>query len=227
MGVGSPQRSHIQVEVVGTGSDLMGFAAFPPFPEDLTLARQGRPELGSREALTSSEDRETTVGHLRTFSQQHLIGIVAAASSIDERLVKAFLRGDPHTNGVTRVRLGAWCQAVAQGDWHQFRQRLEWDSLEEGIAQSVLGVVRLPEGLPLPGWADTLDQAVRQAAREPVEAAGPSQAYAECLSFLDAKHPLPFEELLAPFVLLARRRCAAQAGEAYHFLSEEAHVSLE
>ena len=47
------------------------------------------------------------------------------------------------------------------------------------------------------------------------------------MSFLDAKEPLPFEEVLAPFVMLARRRCAVQAAEAYHFLCEQAHASLQ
>jgi type 2 lantibiotic biosynthesis protein LanM len=165
---------------------------------------------------------------MKAFSQQDLLDIVAAASTIDERLVKGFLPSDAQTNEMAvKARLDAWCQAVAQGDWHQFRQRLAWDSLDEDMVRCVLGVVRVPEGLPLPRWADTLNEAVRQAAHLPIEEAGASQANTDRLSFLDAKEPFPFEELLAPFVLLARRRCVAQAGEAYHLLCEQAHVSLQ
>ncbi len=163
---------------------------------------------------------------MKAFSQQDLLAIVAAASAIDERLGKGFLPFDKQTNEMAvKDRLDAWCQAVAGGDWHQFRQRLAWDCLDEDMVRRVLGAVRVPEGLPLPRWADTLNEAVRQAVYLPVEEAGASQA--DGLSFLDAKEPFPFEEVLAPFVLLARRRCVAQAGEAYHLLCEQAHVSLQ
>ena len=165
---------------------------------------------------------------MKTFSQQDLLAIVAAASTIEERLGKGLLPFDAQTNEMAvKARLDAWCQAVAQGDWHQFRQRLAWDSLDEDMVRRVLGVVRVPEGLPLPRWADTLNEAVRQAAPLSVEEAGESQADADGFSFLDTSEPFPFEEVLAPFVLLARRRCVAQAGEAYHLLCEQAHVSLQ
>ncbi len=162
---------------------------------------------------------------MKAFSQQDLLDIVAAASTIDERLVKGLLPGDTQTNEmIVKARLDAWCQAVAQGDWHQFRQRLAWDSLDEDMVRRVLHAVRVPEGLPLPRWADTLNETVSNL---PVDGAGASQADADRLPFLDAKEPFPFEELLVPFVLLARRRCAAQAGDAYHLLCEDAHVSLQ
>ena len=161
-------------------------------------------------------------------SQQDLHDIVSAASTIDERLVKGFLPDDAQTNELAvKARLDAWCQAVAQGDWHQFQQRLAWDGLDEDMVQNVLGTGHQPEGLPLPRWADTLNEAVSQFAHLPVDEAVAIQSDADCLSFLNAKEPFPFEELLAPFVLLARRRLVSQVGEAYHLLCEEAHVSLQ
>jgi type 2 lantibiotic biosynthesis protein LanM len=45
--------------------------------------------------------------------------------------------------------------------------------------------------------------------------------------FLDPEEPLPFEEVVAPFVHHARQRCAAQAGAAYQLLSDQARLSLE
>lgn len=162
------------------------------------------------------------------FSKQDLLAIVAAASAIDERLINGFLPGDAQTNELAvKARLDAWCQAVSQGDWQQFRQRLSWDSLDEDMVRNVLGAVRLPDDLPLPRWADTLTEAVRQSAHLPVDEAGRIQSNADRWSFLDAKEPFPFEELLAPFVMLARRWFVSQVGEAYYLLCEEAHVSLQ
>jgi type 2 lantibiotic biosynthesis protein LanM len=165
---------------------------------------------------------------MRTFSQQDLLDIVAAASTIDERLVKGFLPGDAQTNEViVKTRLDAWCQAIAKGDWHQFRRRLAWDSLDEDRVRYVLGAVRVPEDLPLPKWANTLNEVVSQVSDLPVDEGGAIQADTDRLSFIDAKEPFPFEELLIPFVLLARGRCVVQAGNTYHLLCEEAHISLQ
>src|SRR5262249_20647226 len=44
---------------------------------------------------------------------------------------------------------------------------------------------------------------------------------------LDAAEPLPFEELLVPFVRVARRRLAMQAGTIYDQLADGAHIALE
>src|SRR5512144_30385 len=162
------------------------------------------------------------------FSPQDLLNIVAAGSSLDERLAKGFLPGGAQTSETTvKARLDAWSQAVAQGDRNQFRQRLAWDSLGEDMVSRVLSVAYLPENQALPRWADTLGQVVRQAVHQPLEGAGAGRADTDVLSLLDAREPFPFEELLAPFVLLAQRRCEAQAGESYHLLCDRAHIYLQ
>ena len=178
--------------------------------------------------VSAEHDGKHSQDMKKAFSQQDLLAIVAAASTIDDRLVKEFLPDDTQNNeAAVKARLDAWCQAVAQGDWHQFRRRLVWDGLDEDMVRRVLGAVRVPAGLPLPQWADTLNEAVSQVAHLSVDEAGSSQADADGLSFLDAREPFPFEKVLAPFVLLARRRCAVQAAEAYHLLCDQAHVSLQ
>jgi type 2 lantibiotic biosynthesis protein LanM len=165
---------------------------------------------------------------MKALSQQDLLDIVARAATIDERLDKGFLPIDAQANEmVVKTRLDTWCQTVAKGDWEQFRRRLAWDSLDEDMVRRVLGAVRVPEGTLLPAWAETLSETVSLAASLPVDEAGASRADAGPLSFLDAKEPFPFEELLVPFVLLAGQRCAAQAGDAFHLLCDEAHVALQ
>ena len=50
------------------------------------------------------------------FSPQDLLNIVAAGSSLDERLAKGFLPGGAQTSETTvKARLDAWSQAVARG----------------------------------------------------------------------------------------------------------------
>ncbi len=165
---------------------------------------------------------------MKALSQQDLLDIVARAATIDERLDKGFLPSDAQANEVVvKTRLDTWCQTVAKGDREQFRRRLAWDSLNEEIVQRILGAVRVPEGTPLPAWAETLSEAMSLAASLPVDEAGASQVDAGRLPFLAAKGPFPFEELLVPFVLLAGQRCVAQTGNAYHLLCDEAHVALQ
>lgn len=173
-------------------------------------------------------ERATVHETAQPLSQQDLHDIVAAASTIDERLGEGFFPDDAQTNDqIVKVRLDAWCQVVAKGDWERFRQRLAWDGLEEDTVRRVLGVVRVPEGALLPAWADTLSEAVNLAASSPVDEAGAGKADEGCLPFLDVNEPLPFEEILVPFVLLARQECVAQAGDTYHLLSNEAHLTLQ
>lgn len=165
---------------------------------------------------------------MKALSHQDLLDIVAAASTIDERLARGFIPDDVQpSEAVVKTRLAAWCQAIARDDWKQFRRRLAWDSLDENMVRRVLGTVRVPEGIPLPAWAETLSEAVNLAASLSIDEAGASQADASRMPFLDAKEPFPFEEMLVPFVLLARRRCIAQAGDAYDLLGEEARVALQ
>ena len=161
-------------------------------------------------------------------SRQYLLDIVATASTIDERLNEGFLPDSRQADDeIIKARFELWCQTIAKGDWEQFRQRLAWDDLSEEMVRRVLGKVRAPENMPLPAWASTLDESLSLGASLHIAETGASQTNESSLSFLDADEPLPFEELLVPFVLLAQRRYAAWAGDAYGLLSNEAHTMMQ
>ena len=163
-----------------------------------------------------------------TLSRQDLLHIVATASTIDERLDNSLLADNAGTNDeIARERLKSWCQAIAKGDWQQFRRRLAWDGLNEQVVGRVLGSVRTPEGMPLPAWADTLGEVLSLVASLHVDAMGTNQEGEGSFPFLDARDPVPFEELLVPFVLLARQRCTTQSGDTYDLLADVAHVALQ
>ena len=54
-----------------------------------------------------------------------------------------------------------------------------------------------------------------------------SQTYKHDFPFLDAEEPFPFEEVLTPFILVARQKLIIQSGAAYHLLRDKAHRVLE
>jgi len=160
-------------------------------------------------------------------SQRDLREIVAGASTLDERLSGPF-RPDPAETQQDKVeaRLARWCDAVAKGNWALFAQRLAWDGLDLESVRSALGAARLCDEAPLPRWAGTLARGLAAAAR--VDYLAEVNSITDgARSFLDPGQPIPFEELLAPFVLAARSELAARSGGAYTLLTERAHGAIE
>src|SRR5690348_6000629 len=99
-----------------------------------------------------------------SLSKQDLLDIVAAASTLDERLDKGFLPDAAKGNEeIVNARFDAWCHTVAKGDLEQFRRRLAWDGRSEEMARRVVGAVSMPEDAPLPAWAETLGEVLRLA----------------------------------------------------------------
>ena len=157
-------------------------------------------------------------------SEQDLAEIVERASTVDERL-----SGDFSPAGGDEVlvdeRLEAWCQALGKGDWDRFERRLAWDGLDLETIRPALGPVRLRDGASLPEWSELLAEALRVAPPERREEAG--DVWPPEIGFLDAEDPLPFEEILAPFVLVARERLARRTAAFGGLLSEAAQAALE
>lgn len=146
--------------------------------------------------------------------------LAAKAASIDERLEHGF---EPVVDSDASSELGAprlelWRRVLVRGDVAQFRRRLEWDGLGEARVQRILGEVRPPEEMALPAWIATLEAALEVSARLEPATARDLRAGAV---------PLPFQEVLAPFVLVARRRLQERAGEAHDLLAGPARHALE
>src|SRR5438876_3426725 len=161
-------------------------------------------------------------------TENDLLHIAAAASTLDERLSMPFPPGEEVTGKtIANTRLETWCQVAVLGDWDLLRARLAWDSLTVASVQQALGTAHMREDIPLPSWALTLSEALSIATSCGGQAATGELIGDQDRRFLDPENPLPFEEVLAPFVILSGQRCAAQAGVAYHLLSSEAHGRLQ
>ena len=157
-------------------------------------------------------------------SRRDLVEIVERASTVDERLSGEFLPAEGiHADAIDK-RLQAWCQALGNGDWDRLERRLAWDGLDLDSVRPALGPVRLSDSATLPEWSTLLAEALRLA---PVHKDEETDGWAADLKFLDAAKPQPFEEILAPFVLVARARLSALTATFDELLSEAAQAALE
>lgn len=158
-------------------------------------------------------------------SQRDLLVIAAAASTIPERVSSHRLPGNEQVkDDVLQARLYAWSQVSTDGDWQRFQERLSWDGLDFAGAYRLLAPWGWPEEVPLPGWTATLQDALHL-----LETLSGEDAFADTLSrsFLDANAPLPFEELLVPFVSVAQRGFLAQAADAINLLTDAVQQTLQ
>ena len=119
-----------------------------------------------------------------------LARIVAEASTLQERLAARA------PGAASEALLRSWCERAAGGSAPRFARRLAAEGLSEATAGTVLGPVALAAGEPLPRWARLLAEVLADGHRADEPAELP----------LDAAAPLPFEELLTPFVRVAREQ---------------------
>ena len=150
---------------------------------------------------------------------EDLSAIAAAATPLFDRLAGSVTpRLAGAKDAIAASRLDRWREVVAEADDARFSRRLEWDAIDLQRVLPLLGDVRLADGCPLPRWTQTFAQAAACA----VDSTNGRPA-----RFLDPHDPLPFEDVLVPFVRIAVRRLADQTGTTYRQLEPEAHASLE
>jgi type 2 lantibiotic biosynthesis protein LanM len=163
--------------------------------------------------------------------------IVAKASSLSERLSNENFRFDATQVDTQRIneRLTHWCQVAAQGNWEKFQKRLRWDCLDMDALNLALGSLPLVDDRSLPVWAETLEELMQRTEDFCTQVEAPSQYEIQNLSPLDSENPMPFEDVLLPAILLARKKLMNRLGfeslSLNHIplsqLSEEAYFALE
>lgn len=162
------------------------------------------------------------------FSEHILLDIVSAASTIDERLGDNFYTdGAQLCNEVVNARLEMWCNVVSKGDWDRFYRRLAWDDLDVETVRKILGEVRIREGCSLPAWAEVLRKVLDPSNDASGAEARKGLVEENLFPFFDPEQPLPFEEVLVSFAVVATQELAARSGPAYHLLSERALALLQ
>lgn len=123
--------------------------------------------------------------------------------------------------------LNHWCNVVTRGNWEKFQQRLNWEGWNIEQVRQSLASVPIIDRYALPTWATTLTEIIQTI---PVILSEPI-----ALSSLQPYDSFPFEDILLPLVLVARRKLVARWGlgsfspDTFPFtcLTTSAYLSLE
>ncbi|MEP6994837.1 MAG: type 2 lanthipeptide synthetase LanM family protein [Acidobacteriota bacterium] len=107
---------------------------------------------------------------------------------------------------------------MAPGDPERFEKRLRWDGLDLAAVRRACNQTAVPEDPP-PSWASILEDAL-------AVGCGDSDPEADDLA-LRAATPIPFEEILLPFVRVGRRRLRCLPCSTRELLTPEAHAAVE
>lgn len=159
-----------------------------------------------------------------TFTDHDLTEIIERSSSMEERMNSGFFTAQGAISGVLfDSRLQTWCRTAAHANRALFLQRLACDSLTGEQLKNALGPVRLTDRNFRPEWAVVLQEAINLSL-EAGERSANKPAETECINTAE---PVPFEDILIPFIGVARRRLKSLSGQAYGQLSREAHSVLE
>ncbi|MBW4623879.1 MAG: type 2 lantipeptide synthetase LanM family protein [Cyanosarcina radialis HA8281-LM2] len=154
-----------------------------------------------------------------------LASIVANASFIWERLDRERYEVDEEKANELEIdrRCDRWCQVVARGNTNVWQKRLEWDGLDLAPVRPRLGTVCLRATRPLPEWAETL--------RQIIEMASEFRPESESLLPTDRDRPIPFEDILLPAIVVARKKLLKRLHSLQiskeNLLSETAYIALE
>jgi len=159
-----------------------------------------------------------------------LAEIVARAASLEERLSRPRRLATETPAGAARFE--RWAATLTRHDPLGFRHRLEWAGWDHADVRAAMESPPARNG-PWPGWARTL-AAIVASARELADR-GRVQHYPErSTSPLDPADPVPFEDVLLPFVVTARSmlrtRLDAQGRQAatqWDSFSEPAYRDME
>ena len=158
-------------------------------------------------------------------SGDELREVAGRASTIDERRAGLAIVEEP-TDDDERERvlglLSDWRQAAAAGDDKLFVKRLRRDGLDKQTALHLLGRARLPAELPLPRWALVFQHVITEkgdlSLLPPIKPLGRG----------DDTEPAPFQELLWPIVVAARRLLDERTGHVLlRLFAGSAIVALE
>jgi type 2 lantibiotic biosynthesis protein LanM len=158
---------------------------------------------------------------------QILSGIAASASTMSERLA-GLVSPEDSTQSESQIeaRLTAWAKAVGKGDMERLEERLALDGLTLETVRPFLGRVCLKRGQDLPPWVFLLPEIVAASSSTNIDSllAGSFSS----TPYLDVDEPLPFEEILSPWVILGNRLLSEhqESTPIYRQLSETASAGL-
>jgi type 2 lantibiotic biosynthesis protein LanM len=162
--------------------------------------------------------------------------IVANASFLWERLDSERFVTEFNQSEQQEIdrRFDRWCNLIAKGNWNTLQNRLQWEGLTLDSVRPKLGTVHLAANQPLPNWAEALQQIIETAALMGNSGAIEFRSASELPLPINPSDPIPFEDILIPFIKVARQKLFTQVGSSHltetgslSLLSETAYGALE
>ena len=181
--------------------------------------------------------------------KHEIADIIAQSNSLFEYLsdanVTKSIDRQNKTNDDYHQYTKQWCNLIAQEDWEKFQTRLEWDDLQIEQVNSLIELFPVQENETIPQWSETLTQIIKTAFNwnlqqelDPLFLVDLAQkidvsGYDTNINPIDANEPLPFEHILLPIVLVARKQLLSEYESKSlqlildNLLSEQAYINLE
>ncbi len=152
--------------------------------------------------------------------------IAAQASSLWERMGHPEAFGSPEVpSRKVQSRLKQWREVVAEGDAERFRKRLSFDALDEEDLKRFMGDIGGPGVFGLSPWTAVLSEVLLETESCGQVLSGP-MLYAG-FPFLEKDSPVPFEELLLPFIAVAEKRIGSATAGGYASLPAKVRACME
>ena len=160
------------------------------------------------------------------YTRQELADIVERSSTLQERLARASTCNK--TDAIALLPddvLKKWQNTFDHHNDGSFTKRLEWDGLEREFLNSILNRPVMDATPPLPAWAELLYECVQCGINDhhPSDLLNRPD---EC-AFINSREIIPFEEVLIPFILVAKRKLQAKLQNDYRLFSPTSHAMLE
>jgi hypothetical protein len=160
-----------------------------------------------------------------TLTKKEFIGLIEKTSFLHDRINGVFVPKDPQNEETSDRNLDRWKEIVAKGNEEIFEKRLSFDELTPDTARSLLGECCLSDKNNLPGWSDILEKILNPKEKITLEQITSGEKLYNRFLFPD--NPVPFEEALAPFILVGREELIKKSGKSYTLADDRVHAVFE
>jgi len=152
-----------------------------------------------------------------SLTEEEFIKLIEKTVFLYDRINGIFVPKEFQNREISDRNLNRWKETAAKGNDEIFKKRLSFDGLTPDTARSLMGEVRLSDKENLPPWSDIFKNIINFTPRQ---IDGRER-------FIFPESPVPFEEFMAPFILVAREELKRKSGKSYGLADERVHTVFE
>jgi type 2 lantibiotic biosynthesis protein LanM len=157
------------------------------------------------------------------FTERELIDFIERTAFLQERIDGYFIPENKDDEKIIDFYLNKWKEV--SGKERIFKKRLSLDNMDINSIKPLFGKVSLSDKNNLPPWSGILEEIICGKQEVTLEKIRSEERFYN--RFFLPHCSLPFEEMFAPFILIARKELVKQSGEHYDLLEEKAHAEFE